>query len=113
MSMQTGLPSDKYAGEIFKKGFKLKAVRTNPFSSKEDVWKEYNNFINSLSQNCFDECIIQIIQMLNYGGKSATQYKNAEEHWKVALERWPRLKTYSQLLLDWVKDCRKDAGLEV
>lgn len=106
-------PTNKEAGEIFTKGMKLTTLKRMPFVKKEQIWKEYNNFINSLSQETFDHNIIKIIQMIDYGGKSASDYKNSQEAFGVMVVRWSRLGQYQGALLEWIKTCRKDGGFEV
>jgi hypothetical protein len=105
-------PSNKDAFEILRKGFKMAVTKKNPFASKEQKWKEYNDYINSLKQETFDNNIISIIQMIDYGGKSASNYKNSIEHRDAMIVRWPRLGIYPELLLDWIKQCRKENGFE-
>jgi hypothetical protein len=88
-------------------------LKSLPFGSKEQMWERYNDYINSLSQEDFDFKINDIIKMMNYGGKSARQYANSQEHLEVALKRWPRLATHKDELLLWIKECRSNAGLEM
>lgn len=103
--------TNKEALEILQKGMKLKIVRSNPFSTKEQIWKEFNHFIDGLSQETFDNRIIDIIQMLNYGEKSCKEFKTGEEHVEVNIKRYPRLKTYRAALLEYIRGFRHKYGL--
>lgn len=103
-------PTDKEAMEITRKGFKLTMMRKNPFAKREQIWKEYNKFINSLSQETFDNNVVRLIQMLHYGQASCSEFQNAQAQLEVSLQRWPRLKTYSASLLEWIKQNRKEQG---
>lgn len=103
----------KESAEITKKGARLTFLKSAPFIvSREKIWEEYGKFINSLSQETFDHRIIDVIKMLNYGGNSASEYKNSQEHLEVTIKRWPRLTTYKDALLEWIKQCRKDNGFK-
>lgn len=101
----------KEATEIFQKGMRLKMARSNPFAKKEDIWKEFNRFIDSLSQETFDNRITDIIQMLNYGEKSCKEFATGEEQVEVNIKRYPRLKFYRAALLEYIRGFRKQYGL--
>jgi len=105
-------PTSKETAEIFKKGARLTAIKKMPFVKREKIWDEYNKFINSLEQSTFDNNIISLIKMLNYGEKSCSEFPNGDAQVEVSLKRWPRLVPYRGALLEWIKENRKDHGFE-
>lgn len=103
--------TNKEALEIAQKGMRLTMARRNPFAKKEDIWKEYNHFIDSLSQQTFDNNITHLIQMLNYGEKSCRECATGEEQVEVNIKRYPRLAFYRAALLEYIRGFRKEYGL--
>jgi hypothetical protein len=67
----------KQSLEVGFKALFLAIVRHIPFIGRRFIWRQYNNYINSLSKEAFDNNIVDIIRMINYGGKSASEYKNS------------------------------------
>jgi hypothetical protein len=100
--------------EMTKKGARLASLKTARFVvNKETIWKEFDNFINSLKQETFDHNVVDLIRTLNYGEKSCSEFKTCEEQTENSLKRWPRLKPYHDALYEWIKQARESFNCEV
>ncbi len=99
------------AKEFADKGRDYMMIKLNPFTPEKKKSEALQKLINSLSEGAFKEVAPQFIMNLGFG--KAKDFKDSASEADAFLTRYPRLKSYRDLLLERIKEFRKEKGLKV